>query len=144
MCGSKANAGDEHVEARGRASRAASRRSSLDGAELGADQHARALALAVAVRVAALGGDEPAGPGLKGVERQPVRLLRLLHAGDLELLEDHGAKSARWASGSVPEVASGSSGWPSSSTPITRCGLRLSTVNGPATRTLSLSSYGLS
>ncbi len=45
--------------------------------------------LVVAFQVAAFGADEIARPGRKGGEGDPVFLVRLLHAGGLEVLQDH-------------------------------------------------------
>ena len=39
--------------------------------------------------IAAFGADEVAGPGGEGGEGDPVLLVRLLHAGGLEILQDH-------------------------------------------------------
>ncbi len=66
-----------------------------------------------------------------------VFLARLLHAGSLEVLRIIRGKvasrrSRRWVATSINSSFS--------SKPSTRCGERLSAVNGPATRTLFLSS----
>ena len=133
-------AGDQHVEP-GVARLAGGRDEvgPLDGAELGADEDGGAL-LGVALEVAALGADQLAGPGRERGEGDPVLLVRLLDAGGLQVLQDHLREGL---SGSVlgrcpPSAVSISSSF--SSTPSTRCGLRLSTVKGPATRTFFLSS----
>ena len=43
----------------------------------------------VAFQVAAFGADQIAGPGRERGEGDPVLLVRLLHAGGLEVLQDH-------------------------------------------------------
>ena len=82
-------AGDQHVEA-GIAGLAGGgdQIGALDGAELRADEDGGAL-LGLAFQVAAFGADEIAGPGRERGEGDPVLLVRLLHAGDLEVLQDH-------------------------------------------------------
>ena len=93
----------------------------------------------VAFHVAAFGADQIAGPGREGGEGDPVLLVRLLHAGGLEVFQDHlGEGLLRSVFGAVFFSASINSSF--SSTPSTRWGLRLSTVKGPATRTFFLSS----
>ena len=83
------------------------------------------------------------GHGVERGEGDPVFLVRLLDAGGLEVLEDHLGKRLLGV-GVALSASSGSISSSFSSTPSTRCGDRLSTVNGPATRTFGLSSYGLS
>ena len=95
---------------------------------------------ALAFQVAAFGADQVARPGRERGEGDPVFLVRLLHAGGLEVFQDHLREGLlRAVVGAVaPRAASISSSF--SSTPSTRCGERLSTVKGPATRTFFLSS----
>ncbi len=94
----------------------------------------------VAFQVAAFGADQIARPGRERGEGDPVLLVRLLHAGGLEVLQDHLREGLLGAvvGARPPSSASISSSF--SSTPSTRCGQRLSTVKGPATRTFFLSS----
>ena len=82
-------AGDQHVEA-GIAGLAGGgdKVGALNGAELGADEDGSAF-LGVAFHVAAFGADEIAGPGRERGEGDPVLLVCLLHAGGLEILQDH-------------------------------------------------------
>ena len=82
-------AGDQHVEA-GIAGLAGGgdEVGALDGAELRADEDGGAL-LGVAFHVAAFGADQIAGPGRERGEGDLVLLVRLLHAGGLEVLQDH-------------------------------------------------------
>ncbi len=65
-----------------------------DGAEFGADQDAGA-ALLVALHEAALGTDKVAGPALEAGEGDAVFLVRLLHAGAAEVLQDHPGRILR-------------------------------------------------
>ena len=98
----------------------------------------------VAFQVAAFGADHVRRARGEGGEGDPVLLVGLLHAGGLEVLQDHlreGSASRRSRRWSLPCRVSISSS--SSSTPSTRCGLRLSTVKGPATRTHLLVLVGL-
>ena len=82
-------AGDQHVEAgiAGLAS-GSNEIGALHGAELRADEDRRAL-LGLTLHVAAFGADEIARPGRERREGDPVLLVRLLHAGDLEVFQDH-------------------------------------------------------
>ena len=97
----------------------------------------------VAFQVAAFGADQIAGPGRERGEGDPVVLVRLLHAGGLEVLQDHLRETTAWRRIRRRPPCSASISSSFSSTPSTRCGLRLSTVNGPATRTFFLSVVGL-
>ena len=137
-------AGDQHVEA-GVAGLAGGgdQVGAGDGAELGADEDGGALlgaGLLVAFEVAAFGADEVAGPGGERGEGDPVFLVGLLHAGGLQVLQDHLWRSlaSRRSRPCLRATVSISSSF--SSTPSTRWGERLSTVKGPATRTFFLSS----
>ena len=82
-------AGDQHIET-GIAGLAGGgdQVGALDGAELRADEDGGAL-LGLAFHVAAFGADEVARPGRKRGEGDPVFLVRLLHAGGLEVFQDH-------------------------------------------------------
>ena len=93
-----------------------------------------------AFHVAAFGADQVARPGGECGEGDLVFLVRLLHAGGLEVFQDHLGEVllALRIPASTSLTASINSSF--SSTPSTRCGQRLSTVNGPATRTFFLSS----
>ena len=93
----------------------------------------------LAFHVAALGADQIARPGGESGEGNPVFLVRLLHAGGLEVFQDHLGKAASRRIQRLPSARS-SINSSFSSTPSTRWGLRLSTVKGPATRTVFLSS----
>jgi hypothetical protein len=76
-------------------------------------------------------------------EADRVALLALVDAGTAQSSSTIAAKSvggAEAARGRLPSAASSVSINSSSSPCITRCGDRLSTVNGPATRTRDLSS----
>ena len=133
-------AGDQHVET-GIARLAGGRDQigALDGAELGADEDGGAL-LGVAFQVAAFGADQVARPGRERGEGDPVFLVRLLHAGGLEVLQDHlgegllGRRIRRRLPSADRSVRR------SRRRPARGAGERLSTVNGPATRTFFLSS----
>jgi hypothetical protein len=138
-------AGDEHVEA-GVAGLAGGgdQVRAADGAELGPMKmparfscHRRS-----ALDVAALGADD-SSPGHGTARRSdPVLLVGLLHAGGLAGFPascgEVGWSPVRSAGG--PAARSGSISSSSSSTASVRWGERLSTVNGPATRTFFLSS----
>ena len=77
------------------------------------------------------------GVRVEPVERQPFALDRVLHAGLAEIVEDHGRRSLLLAgSCSVAGRSSSAAG-------STRCGDRLSTVNGPVTRTVLVVLVGL-
>ena len=86
-------AGDQDVEVG--VGRFANRRNEIgagDGAELRADEDARPsleAGVAVAFDVGSLGADEVAGPGSDAREGDTVLLVRLLHAGGFEVVEDH-------------------------------------------------------
>ena len=77
------------------------------------------------------------GQGVMRRESDLVFLVRLLHAGGLEVFQDHLDEALLVIRPliSTPSISSSFS-----STASTRCGERLSTVNGPATRTFLLSS----
>ena len=81
------------------------------------------------------------GHGVSAGEDDLVFLVRLLHAGDLQVLEDHLCEIGRCSSSSAscarPSCQATSISSSFSSTARMRCGDRLSTVNGPATRTSS-------
>ena len=82
-------AGDENIEAGiTRLAGGGDKVGALDGAELGADEDGGAL-LDFALQVAAFGANQFAGPWRKGGEGDPILLVRLLHAGGLEVLQDH-------------------------------------------------------
>ena len=108
-----------------------------DRAELRTDAHAHGLRRA-ALGVCALGLDVLAGEHVEAVEGQPLLLVRVLHSGLAEVVEDGGQVVV----GGVP--ASLASGRRLASRVAAvgsiRCGDRLSTVNGPVTRTMPLSS----
>ena len=82
-------AGDQHIEP-GIAGLAggSDEVGALHGAELRADEDGGAF-LGVAFQVTAFGADQVAGPGGERGESDPVLLVRLLHAGGLEVLQDH-------------------------------------------------------
>ena len=95
--------------------------------------------IAHAFDVSAFGADEIARPGSERGEGDLVFLVRLLDAGGLEVLQDHLGKGLL--------LAVASAGFRHTVDqfvvlihPQHRCGERLSTVNGPATRTFFLSS----
>ena len=101
---------------------------------------ARLLGSLSPLHVAALGADQVAGPGRQRGEGDPVFLVRLLHAGGLEVLQDHlrevcllrdrrQPRSARRVDQLVVLIHAQHA--------MRR---RLSTVKGPATRTFFLSS----
>ena len=89
-------AGDQHVEA-GIAGLAGGgdEVGALHGAELRADEDGGAL-LGLAFHVAAFGADQIARPGRERGEGDPVFLVRLLHAGGLEVLQDHLGEGLSW------------------------------------------------
>ena len=108
-------AGDEHVEA-GVAGLARGRHQvgPWHGAELGTDEDRGALLdRPRALDVAPLGADEPARPRGQGREDDLVLLVRLLHAGGLEVLQDHlersPARSRRRGRLGSPSISSSSS-----------------------------------
>ena len=74
----------------------------------------------VAFQVPAFGADEVAGPGRERGEGDPVFLVRLLHAGGLEVLQDHLGEVLLVAV--ARSSASGSISSSFSSTPSMRCG----------------------
>ena len=80
----------------------------------------------------------------QAVELEPLVLDRVLHAGLLEVLDDDVAELGGPDHLHRPAVRVGLGNCFFSSTLIVRCGERLSTVNGPLTRTVLLSSYGWS
>ena len=89
-------AGDQHVEAGvARLAGGGDEVGALHGAELGADEDGGAL-LGLAFQVAALGADQIARPGRERGEGDPVLLVRLLHAGGLEVLQDHLREGSAW------------------------------------------------
>ena len=98
--------------------------------------------LAVGVGELALGLDPRAGVEVEPVEADVLALEGVLHAGLAQVVEDRllerRARRRRSAAALSVPVGGGRS---SSST---RCGERLSTVNGPVTRTFLRSSYGWS
>ncbi len=76
------------------------------------------------------------GVGVQAVESQALVLAGVLHARLLEVFQNHGGEVlllAGFLLGDVPF-------WFSSAVDSTRCGERLSTENGPHTRTRLLSS----
>ena len=82
-------AGDEHIETGiARLAGGGDEVGALHGAELGADEDGGAL-LGVAFQVTAFAADQFAGPGGERGEGDLVLLVRLLHAGGLEVLQDH-------------------------------------------------------
>ena len=82
-------AGDQHIEAGiARLAGGSDKVSALDGAELRADEDGGAF-LGIAFHVAAFGADQIAGPRGERGEGDPVFLVRLLHAGGLEVFQDH-------------------------------------------------------
>ena len=86
-------AGDEHIEA-GIAglARGGDQIGAGDGAELRADEDGGAFlaaGLGVAFDIAAFGADQIARPGRERGEGDLVFLVRLLHAGGLEVFQDH-------------------------------------------------------
>ena len=86
-------AGDEHVEV-GIAGLAGGgdQIGAGDGAELRADEDGGAFlaaGLGVALDIAAFGADQVARPGRERCEGDLVFLVRLLHPGGLEVLQDH-------------------------------------------------------
>jgi len=108
------------------------------GAELRPNEDGSALLCARprAFQIAPLRANEISRPRSNGGERDLVFLVRLLHAGGLEIsriIRTNPCSSSPCAF----DLSIGSS---FSSTASTRCGESLSTVNGPATRTLRLSS----
>ena len=144
-------AGDEHVEAGfGGFAGGVHQVWAGDGAELRGDEDAGAAlaaGLLVAFRVAAFGADGIAGPRGERGEGDPVFLVRLLDAGGAQVVEDDGGEVALLAASHLIDgprlgdaVRVQRSVWASK----TRWGDRLSTVNGPATRTRFLSSKGRS
>ena len=86
-------AGDQHVEVGiARLARGRNQIGARDGAELRADEDGGAFLVArfrVAFDVAPFGADEIARPGRERGEGDPVFLVRLLHAGGLEVFQDH-------------------------------------------------------
>ena len=84
-------AGDEHIEPGiARLARGGDEVGALDGAELGADEDARrAFSGQSAFQVTAFAADQFAGPRGERGEGDLVLLVRLLHAGGLEVLQDH-------------------------------------------------------
>ena len=83
-------AGDEHIEPGiARLAGGGDEIGALHGAELGADEDGGALSPSLAFQVAAFGADQIAGPGGERGEGDLVLLVRLLHAGGLEVLQDH-------------------------------------------------------
>ena len=110
----------------------------VDGAVLGADGDGGAQGLAGGVGVLADGLDVGAGVGLDALEDEALALEGVLDAGLAQVVEDDGDEvggvAGRRASPAGPSA-------PSPSPPAsTRCGERLSTVNGPVTRMRELSS----
>ena len=92
---------------------------------------------------APLGADEVARPGRQALEGDAVALGLLLDALGLEIVDDDGreilARQIR-VGGRAPALGGSMSSISSSSLAgSTRWGDRLSTVNGPATRTRALS-----
>ena len=90
----------------------------------------------VALQVAPFGADQIAGPGRQCREGDAVFLVRLLHASVFRLSRTICAKSCQPPGGRRGQRSIRLS---SSSDRQTRCGDRLSTVNGPATRMRELS-----
>ena len=90
-------AGDEHIEARiAGLARGRHQVGAGDGAELRTDEDSRALLdarLLVAFQIAAFGADIFAGPGGERGEDDLVLFVRLLHAGGLQIFEDHLGRS---------------------------------------------------
>ena len=133
-------AGDQHIEA-GVAGLARGRDQigARDGAELRADEDGGAfLGSPCAFDIAALGADQVARPGRDGRERDLVFLVRLLDSRRSSGSPESSGRNPvrrRFFDLAAPSISSSFS-----STASTRCGERLSTVNGPATRTLRLSS----
>ena len=82
-----------------------------------------------------------AGERVEPVEGEPLALVRVLHAGLAEVVEDHRARTR--AGAGVARGRRARVGGRSSSVESTRCGDRLSTVNGPVTRTLLVVLVGL-
>ena len=82
-------AGDQHIEPGiARLAGGGDEIRALHGAELRADEDGGAF-LGVAFHVTAFGADQIAGPGGERGEGDLVLLVRLLHAGGLEVLQDH-------------------------------------------------------
>ena len=131
-------AGNQHVEV-GVGSFAGG--SDQVGAELGADEDASA-ALGPRVRinfdVACFGADQIARPRAEGGEGESILAVRLLHAGGPQVLKDHGREVLL-----LPVVGLALRTIVDQFiiliTPSVRCGARLSTVKGPATRTIQRS-----
>ena len=86
-------AGDQHIKAGiGSFARGGNKVRPRDGAELGPDEDAgapRGAGLAATLHIAPLGADIVAGPERKRREGDAILLMRLLHAGGLQVLQDH-------------------------------------------------------
>ena len=134
-------AGDQHVEPRlGGFAGGGDEVHAGEGAELRADQDAGA-ALGLAFQEAAFGADIFAGPGLQAGEVDAVGFWVWCTPAVRRWSSTMAAKST----GGVVALRRrpGADGWAnnsSSSAGTTRCGDRLSTVKGPATRMRDLSS----
>ena len=103
-----------------------------DGAVLGTNADSRAADLAV-FRVRSLGMQVNARKRIEPIERQALASYRVLNPRFLEVFQDHGHEvSGSVGRGRAPEAGR------SSSVESTRCGDKLSTVNGPLTRTILL------
>src|SRR5262249_49766034 len=89
MCLVVERARDQHVEASiASLAGGGDEIGALDGAKLWADEDRRAL-LSLAFEVVSFGTDEIAGPRRECGEGDFVLLVRLLHASDLEVFQDH-------------------------------------------------------
>ena len=110
-----------------------------DGAELGADRDRDGPGLP-ALDVLPDSLDEDARVRVEAAELEALVALGVLDAGPAEVVEDARRRSAPASTDGVGSAAAASSG-PSTRT---RWGDRLSTVNGPDTRTILRSSYGRS
>src|SRR5262252_3924548 len=129
-------AGDHDVEAGiRRLARGSDKVLPRHDAEFGADQDRR-TALQLTVGIAPIGRDEPARPRRQGRKGNTILLVRLLHTCGFQVF------SRTICPKSFQPPPGSASSWTrlSSASPGTmRCGDRLSTVNGPATRVRELS-----
>ena len=110
-----------------------------DGAELGADEDGGAL-LGLAFEVAAFGADSSPGQGVSAVKVILSSLCACCTPAVLRFSRIIWGKVCFSPYSAAASATLGSINSSFSSTPSTRCGLRLSTVKGPATRTFFLSS----
>src|SRR5262252_75721 len=94
-------AGDQHVELGiARLAGGFDKVGALHGAELGADEDGGAL-LALALHIAAFGADQVTRPWRQRREGDSVLLVGLLHAGGVEVLQDHLGEGLPPVSGTV-------------------------------------------